>query len=212
MNTLHQVAVAYALSSEWELAVEANLEILDSDPHNIAALNRLGRAYTELGQKDAAKTVYQKVLELDKYNSVATRNLRLLPHQKVSSLIPTLTKEDFIEIAGLTKTTSLVKVASRDILLSLCCKETLQLVPKSRLMSVTTGHGTYVGCLPDDLSLRIKSLQTSGYHFSLCLKNATDNTVHVFIRETKRPPKNTALPSFSHALRIPVKNHKPRSK
>lgn len=207
-NKAHQ-AVLYALENNWELAVEANLEILDTDPTNIAALNRLGRAYMELGQKDAAKTVYQKVLELDKYNSVALKNLRLLPHQKSNQVSAALADEDFIEETGLTKCAILVKVANREVLLGLDCKQLLQLAPKAKLVSVTTVSGLYVGCLPDDLSARISHLQKTGYGFSVCLKNASDNSACVFLREIKRPAKAYALPSFSHALKVGV-NHSHR--
>ncbi|OGD75495.1 hypothetical protein A2228_01910 [Candidatus Collierbacteria bacterium RIFOXYA2_FULL_46_10] len=208
MNNLSQQAVDYALSNNWELAVETNLEILDLEPNNIAALNRLARAYTELGQKDSAESVYQKVLSLDKYNSVALKNLRVLPHQKVSCTANPLSREDFIEESGLTKTVFLIKVASRELLLSLCCKEIFYLTPKSRLISVTSADGTYIGSFPDDLSLRLKWLLTHGYSYTVCLKNASDNSVCVFLRELKRPTRKTALPSFSKALKIPVKSSK----
>ncbi|KKS36690.1 MAG: hypothetical protein UX38_C0012G0008 [Microgenomates group bacterium GW2011_GWC1_46_16] len=208
MNNLSQQAVDYALSNNWELAVETNLEILDLEPNNIAALNRLARAYTELGQKDSAESVYQKVLSLDKYNSVALKNLRVLPHQKVSCVANPLSREDFIEESGLTKTVFLIKVASRELLLSLCCKEIFYLTPKSRLISVTSADGTYIGSFPDDLSLRLKWLLTHGYSYTVCLKNASDNSVCVFLRELKRPTRKTALPSFSKALKIPVKSSK----
>jgi tetratricopeptide (TPR) repeat protein len=208
MYNKHQQAIAYALEGNWELAVELNLAILDEDADNIAALNRLGRAYTELDQKDAAKTVYKKVLEIDKYNPIALKNLKLLPHQKVGSDGIELSKEDFIEELGLTKTTQLIKVADRKTLLSLMCKQLLKLTARGRLMGVTTTDNVYVGCLPDDLSLRLKSLEAKGYGYSLCVKNATDNTVSIFLREIKRPAKGNAPSTFSHAMVISV--HKPK--
>jgi len=147
-------------------------------------------------------------LSLDKYNSVALKNLRVLPHQKVSCTANPLSREDFIEESGLTKTVFLIKVASRELLLSLCCKEIFYLTPKSRLISVTSADGTYIGSFPDDLSLRLKWLLTHGYSYTVCLKNASDNSVCVFLRELKRPTRKTALPSFSKALKIPVKSSK----
>ncbi len=199
MHEIQDKAIKAALSGDWELAVEINLEILDSSPQNIPALNRLGRAYTELGQKEAAKDAYTQVLKIDKYDTIATKNLKLLPHQKSNLSEVELAEEDFIELPGITKSTLLIKVASRDILLSLSCKQKLNLVPRTRLVSVITGKNICIGCLPDDLSLRIKNLIKSGYEYTACLKGASDNTATIFIRELKRPKRSSATPTFSRS-------------
>lgn len=212
MYNKHQQAVQYALTGNWELAVEQNLAILDELPNNLAALNRLGRAYTELDQKDAAKIVYQKVLEIDKYNAIALKNLKLLPHQKIGLNSQHISQEDFIEELGLTKTTQLIKVANRATLLSLVCKQLLQLTPRSRLIAILTLENVYIGCLPDDLSLKLKSLIGRGYSYTVCLKNASDNTASIFIRETKRPGNPRSLSSFSKAMPLPVKKSSRRKK
>jgi len=197
MHELHDLAIKKALSGDWESAVEINLEILATSPQNIAALNRLGRAYTELGQKDAAKDSYTQVLKIDKYDTIATKNLKLLPHQKNNLASVEVIQEDFIELPGITKSTGLIKVASRDILLSLSCKQKLNLVPRTRLVAVTTEDKICIGCLPDDLSLRLIELLKDGYDYSVCLKGSSDNTATIFIRELKRPKKPTASPTFS---------------
>jgi tetratricopeptide (TPR) repeat protein len=196
MHKKQDLAIQAALEANWELAVELNLNILDEDVNNIAALNRLARAYTELGQKDAAKTVYQKVLTLDKYNAVALKNLKVLPHQKISIGEVTRSREDFIEEPGKTKAVNLIKVADRDILLSLECKQTLALTPRARLIAVTTTDKVTIGYLPDDLSLKLKKLLGRGYEYAVCLKGASDNTATIFVRETKRPRGKTATASF----------------
>lgn len=199
MHDLSDKAIRSALRGDWETAVELNLEILSSYPQNIAALNRLGRAYSELGQKEAAGDAYTQVLKIDKYDTIATKNLRLLPHQKNNFPKVNLVEENFIESPGLTKSTLLIKVASRDILLSLVCKQHLELIPRTRLVAVFTQDKTYIGCLPDDLSLKLKSLMKSGYLYSACLKGASDNTATIFIREERRPKRVTASPTFSRS-------------
>lgn len=205
MHEIHDKAIQAALHGEWENAVEINLEILETSPHNIGALNRLGKAYTELGQKEAAKDAYQQVLRIDKYDTIATKNLKLLPHQKNGTATIQLASEDFIELPGITKSLLLIKVASRDVLLSLTCKQQLILVPRTRLIAITTEDGTCIGYLPDDLSLKLKSLLKLGYEYTACLKGASDNTATIFIRETKRPKKTTAAPTFSRATSIKSK-------
>lgn len=205
MHELHDAAIKAALHGDWEKAVELNLEILSTSPDHLGTLNRLGRAYTELGQKDAARSTYQQVLSLDKYNVVATRNLKLLPHQNSTTPHCQLADEDFIEHPGLTKTVVLIKVASREILLSLSCKQPLLLSPKTRLIAVTTLDKTYVGCLPDDLSLLLKKLLASHYNYAICLKSVSDNSASVFLRETSRPKKAAFSPTFSRLVHLKSK-------
>ncbi len=197
MREIQDKAIQAALRGDWESAVEINLEILSTSPQNIQALNRLGRAYTELGQKEAAADAYKQVLKIDKYDTIASKNLKLLPHQKNNLADVVLADENFIELPGITKSTQLIKVASRDILLSLSCKQKLDLIPKTRLVSVQTEDKISIGCLPDDLSLKILGLMKSGYEYCACLKGASDNNATIFIRELKRPRRASAAPSFS---------------
>jgi tetratricopeptide (TPR) repeat protein len=199
MHDLQDKAIRSALSGDWEAAVEFNLEILSENPQNITALNRLGRAYTELGQKEAAGDAYEQVLKIDKYDTIATKNLKLLPHQKTNMASVPLANEDFIELPGITKSTTLIKVASRDILLGLVCKQCLTLVPRTRLVAVNTQDKVCIGCLPDDLSLKLLGLMKNGYEYSACLKGASDNTATIFIRETKRPKRPSAGATFSRS-------------
>lgn len=202
MHDLHDQAVRAALRGDWESAVELNLEVLQDSPLNIAALNRLGRAYTELGQKEAAKHAYEQVLKIDKYNSIASKNLKLLPHQKLNVANLVLSEEDFIELPGLTKSSLLIKVASRDVLLSLVCKQKLSLVPRTKLISVATEDKVSIGWLPDDLSHKLTGLLKNGYVYSTCLKSASDNTATIFIREIKRPKRPSAGPTFARTPQV----------
>lgn len=199
MQDKAKLAVQASLDGNWEEAVEYNTQILMSEPDNIAALNRLGRAYIELDQKDSAKEIYQRVISLDKYNPVALRGLKTLPVKKISHDMES-SSETFIEEPGLTKSTPLIKLASRDVLLATNCRQPLTLVPRGRLVALKTTHGQVLGCLPDDLSLLLGSLLKSGYHYHACIKSVTDSQVTVFLREVKRPGRVTAAPSFSRTL------------
>ncbi len=196
MRELQEQAIRAALGSNWELAIELNAEILAENPDDIPALNRLARAYTEMGQKDEAKVMYQRVLTLDKYNPIATKNLKVLPHQKNGTIPQATTDEDFIEQPGLTKAVSLIKVASRETLLCLSCKQKVTFAPRSRLVSVTTEDKVYLGSLPDDLSLKLTKYIKRGYAYAACVKNTTDSAISIFIRETKRPQRAGYTPSF----------------
>ena len=76
MTTLTQIAINQALNCLWEEAITTNLQILENIPSDINTLNRLGKAYAAIGDKEASKDTYQKVLKYDKYNSVALKNLK----------------------------------------------------------------------------------------------------------------------------------------
>src|SRR4030043_707293 len=73
-----QEAIALAMQSRWQEAITVNQSIIDLFPTDIDAYNRLGRAYTELGEFAKAKDAYSRTIELDPYNSIAKRNLQRL--------------------------------------------------------------------------------------------------------------------------------------
>lgn len=196
MSSLHSQAIQASLQSDWEIAIELNNAILADNPDDIATLNRLARAYTELGQKESAKEIYERVLVLDKYNPIATKNLRTLPSRKTNS-DSSLVLEDFVEEAGITKAVQLVKIADKDALLSLACKQKLLLSPRARLVAVISEFNQYLGCLPDDISMLLKKNLKLGYKYSVCCKAVSENTLTVFLRETHRPGRLNAVSTFN---------------
>jgi Flp pilus assembly protein TadD len=74
-------AVQMARDSRWEEAVATNRELLTVLPHDPSALNRLGKALSELGQYSEAKRAYTEALEQDPSNNIARKNL-----ERISSL------------------------------------------------------------------------------------------------------------------------------
>lgn len=187
-------AVQSALACNWESAIETNLAILAHNSNDIQALNRLAKAYMELGQKDDAKHIYQKVLELDKYNAVALKNLQRLPQKQQTA--DRIADEDFLEEPGRTKSVKLIKIADRQILAELYTKQPVNITPKVRLVSVLTTKGKYIGSLPDDLSVKISKLLKIGCEYTACLKSVSDKEIVVFLREIKRSKRLKGMASF----------------
>jgi tetratricopeptide (TPR) repeat protein len=62
----------------WEEAIVLNKSLVDEDPKDIDALNRLALAYSIIGKAKEAKSTYQKVVDLDPLNAIALRNLKKL--------------------------------------------------------------------------------------------------------------------------------------
>jgi Flp pilus assembly protein TadD len=71
-------AVELALMGRWDEAVQVNMRILDIFPDDIAANNRLGKAYSELGRHEEAVTAYEQSLQRQPSNSIARKNLTQL--------------------------------------------------------------------------------------------------------------------------------------
>ncbi len=73
-----QAAIQLALRGRWEDAANLNKSIIDAFPTDVDSHNRLGRAMTELGRYGKAREAYQKALEIDPLNSIASKNLSRL--------------------------------------------------------------------------------------------------------------------------------------
>ena len=73
---LAQKAVTHALAGHWKEAVKLNNEILKKDPKDVDCLNRLAKAYAETGNIKKAKSITEKVLKIDSFNSIAAKALK----------------------------------------------------------------------------------------------------------------------------------------
>jgi len=67
---------------EPEKAIAINTSILDKEPSDVIALNRLGRAYEAIGLTGEAIVAFQSVLEIDPKNRIAAGRLRGLRRQR----------------------------------------------------------------------------------------------------------------------------------
>jgi len=63
-STITNQAINSALKGDWKNAVKLNLSIIKSSPHDVEALNRLARAYFQVGLKTKSAQIYQKVLAM----------------------------------------------------------------------------------------------------------------------------------------------------
>ncbi|HET7641320.1 MAG TPA: tetratricopeptide repeat protein, partial [Ktedonobacteraceae bacterium] len=62
------LAIQQALTSQWEEAVLTNKNILNLFPHEPDAYNRLGKAFSELGQYSEARQAYSQTLKYSPNN------------------------------------------------------------------------------------------------------------------------------------------------
>src|SRR5262249_32618638 len=112
-----ELAVRQAQEGQWEEAITTNRNILNIFPQETDAWNRLGKAYTELGQYAEARQAYSQTLKYSPLNSIAKKNLeRLDSLQTVSVDGPAspdrIDPRAFIEETGKTGVTDLINLAS----------------------------------------------------------------------------------------------------
>ena len=111
LTQLEKQSIQAALTQDWNKASTLNQKILKIDDKNIEALNRLAKAKIELRIFDEAKAILEKVLNLDKFNSIAKANLERAQRTQTkktkadfSTSISKIQIVSFIEEPGKTKT------------------------------------------------------------------------------------------------------------
>jgi hypothetical protein len=205
---LEKQAVKAALSQSWQQAVDINNQILKESPANIGGLNRLGLALSKLGQTKEAKQTYNKVLELDRQNQIAVKSLERLDKYD-SSLSPAPTHIGtkqfvFIEEPGKTKVVKLVRLAAPEVLVHFSPGDTVNLLSKTRTISIETENHIYLGTIPEDLSLKLLSLIKGGNLYEAFIKAVDPQNLNIFIRETFRSHRFHNRPSFTVSSSAPL--------
>lgn len=202
MTSLKTQAIQTALSGDWNSAITLNTQALKENPKDIETLNRLAFAYTILGKIKEAKATYTKVLNIDKQNPIAIKNLKRLNSDKASSFVNNqgvfTSRLDslFLEESGKTKVIDLVNIADPKVIAHLMTGEALLLRIKRLKIFVLDKNQKYVGVLPDNIGKRLLRFMKGGNSYEAYVKSADKNKVSIFIRETRRSTRFKNQPSF----------------
>lgn len=203
MPTLKDQAIQSALDNKWNEAILKNEELLRENPREIDTLNRLAYAFMQSNQFSAAKKTYSKVIDLDRTNPIATKNLKKLAallSQKsgipVSSNHINHMDNVFIQEAGKTKTVELTNVADKKTLMTLQHGDDVFLTIKRSKIFVLNTEKTFIGMLPDNVGIRLAAFIKGGNEYQACIKGIDDKIVTVFIKEVKRAKKFSNQSSF----------------
>lgn len=203
---LEKLAINLSLSANWSEAIKVNQDILQIDPFNIAALNRLGVSYLKSNQVDLAKKEFEQVLKIDQFNSIAKNNLRRSASRFASAIQQDSPLSNhtfsFIEEPGKSKVITLTNIGEPQVLTNVYTGLEVQLTISARKVKVETTNQKYIGSLPDDISVHLIKLIKAGYKYRTLIKTSDLNRVEVFIQEIKSSKKLRGLPSFnsSHLL------------
>ncbi len=192
-------AINSALKGDWKAAIKQNLAIIKSSPHDVEALNRLARAYFQVGLKTKSSQIYQKVLRLDKFNSIATKNLTLVKTSKIERGIRSPLNQVtpmFLEEPGITKTLLLVRPSEPKILSRMHPGDSVKIAPRQHCIAITSSSGVNLGRLPDDLAARLQLFIKAGSTYTAWIKSVETNNLKIFIREANRGQKYKDTPPF----------------
>lgn len=201
VSDLQKQAIVAALNCHWPEALRLNLELIKHEPNNVECLNRLAKAYFELGNFKEAQKFYKEVLDLDPYNSIAQKNLKKIAVAKDSNnltnhYIPTLSPSFFVSEPGITKSVTLIKVAEPQRLMSLSAGTQVNLIVKNRGICITDMDGKYLGVLPDDIAFHLIRLCKGGNRYQVFIQSVKQNSLTVLIREVFRAKKFKNQASF----------------
>lgn len=200
-----QQAQQLAASGGWTAAVELNNEFLKENPNDVAALNRLGKALSELGRYAEAHASYTKSLELDPANQIARRNLQRLEPLKdqeggdtqAADRRRTQARQSmFIEEIGKTRVTELIERADNGTLAKMTSGDQVELRPEGRTIVVYSEDGLRLGRLDARLAQRLIPLIEGGNRYSAAVTAVEAGMIRVIVRETYQHPSQAGRLSF----------------
>lgn len=193
-------AIDLAMQANWKEAVDVNKEILESFPENVDSLNRLGRAYMELGQYKQSKEAYSLAVKLDPYNAIANRNLRRLNDLKDSGKIEIETDkvepQHFIEEIGKAGVVTLNDLAQKEKRASTVAGDKAVLKIDGSALVVENGRGEYLGRVEPKHAPRLARLMLGGNQYSALVVKSTAEGMTVMVRETYQHPSQAGKLSF----------------
>ncbi|MBU0998633.1 hypothetical protein KJ570_03835 [Patescibacteria group bacterium] len=197
-DILAQKAISEALSGNWKEAININLQILKKLPKDIPSLNRLARAYTELGEIKKAKIAAEKVMKNDPINNIAQKTLEKIKGLTEGETISSgpSSAQVFLEEPGKTKIVPLIHLGDSKNIAKLDAGDEVRLDNHCHRVQVTTLKNDYIGKLPDDISLRIKQLVKLGNQFQAIIKSSDPKGVKVIVREILQGKKAKNIISF----------------
>ncbi|MDO8578091.1 MAG: tetratricopeptide repeat protein [Dehalococcoidales bacterium] len=193
-------SIALAVEGKWQEAIDANKAIIENFPDDVNAYNRLGRAYTELGDYARARAAYEKAIEIDTYNSIAKKNLSrlsLLGEAGAGHEGHKIEPHQFIEEVGKAGVVNLTHVASPEVLAKMVAGEAVVLKVDGTNLTVENDSGEYLGHVGNKTGQRLVKLMEGGNKYTAAIVSASESSVTVIIREVFQDPSQAGKFSFS---------------
>lgn len=200
-------AVKLAVNSRWSEAANVNRDYLRLFGEEPEALNRLGKALSELGQITEARKQYGRAIELDPTNTIARRNLdRLAAMTDTAAAQAAPSQLDtrlFVEETGASTVAKLQATdAGRSALLD--AGDLVDLQVQGNAVNVLTVNGDYVGMLEPRIGLRLSKMMTAGNQYTAAMVTASGD-LKVMLRETFKHPSMINKVSFPQSRATEVR-------
>lgn len=195
------LAIKQAQSSQWDEAVLTNKNILQLFPTEAEAYNRLGKAYSELGQYTEARDAYSQTLVYSPKNTIARKNLdrlALLPESamQVRPAIGRIDPQLFIEEAGKTGVTELINLIPGSTLAQAAVGDRVQLHVIGHTILVRNGAGEDIGQIEPRLANRLIKFMEGGNRYAAAILAAENTQMRVIIHEEYQHPSMFGQVSF----------------
>lgn len=198
---LAEAAIAHATRGDWEAAVEANQQLLETGP-DTDAYNRLGKALAELGRNAEALEAYQNALARDATNRIAERNvarLRVLAGAdagvRENGKPEKASAASFIEEMGKTGHARLINVAPARQLAPLSPGDAVELSLDGELLMATVGE-VRLGQVEPRVGTRLAKLMKGGNRYEAAITQLDRDEVRIILREVYAHPDNFDKVSF----------------
>ena len=200
LQRAHQLAA----NGEWEEAVRLNREILEASPQDVAALNRLGKALSELRRYGEAYASYRQAVELDPVNQIAKRNLQRLEPLKDQAEEESAAERRrnqarqsmFIEEIGKTRLTELHDPAPNTTLARMTSGDQVELRVEGKQIVVYSEDGLRLGHLEPRLARRLVALIEGGNRYGAAVTAVEPGMIRVIVRELFQHPSQLGRLSF----------------
>ncbi|MFN8517709.1 MAG: hypothetical protein U0841_35075 [Chloroflexia bacterium] len=201
---VQQQAQQLAMNGEWEAAIELNQEVLAATPNDVQALNRLGKAFSELGRYSESYASYHQSITIDPANQIARRNLQRLEPLKNLEADGSVTERRhtqarqtmFIEEIGKTRVTEVLGLADNTTLARMASGDQVELRIEGKQVIVYSEDGLRLGNLEPRLAQRLIGLIDGGNRYSAAVTVVEPGLLRVIIRETYQHPSQAGRLSF----------------
>ncbi len=176
-----ELAIQQALASQWEEAVITNKNILNLFPNEPDAYNRLGKAYSELGQYAEARQAYSQTLKYSPDNTIARKNL-----ERLSQL-----HEEPVQIS-----LGAERIAPASVLAKVGVGDKVQLHVIGHTIFVRNSAGEDIGQVEPRLANRLISFMEGGNRYAAAILAMENGQVRLIIREDYQHPSMFGKVSF----------------
>jgi tetratricopeptide (TPR) repeat protein len=201
-----------SLGGNWEAAIQINKELIERDPKDADAYNRLGRALLEFRDFAGAYEAYSHALKVDPANLISRRNLQRLEllraGKKKQSKKDTAEHPEtvfprthvFIEEVGKTWVDELVNPAPMAELAETYAGQQLQLAIEGNRLLVKDANDRKIGEVESKTAERVMELMAGGNIYEVYALGPSLASIRVILREVYRDPSQTGTISFPRQI------------